>query len=82
MRDEGWGGHVVQAGVWDAPVIGFDIRLHEGKEELTWGVHDLMLSAVHMGTCTWCVGGAGARGGAQGQSRGDTTHLFPHRNGV
>ncbi len=33
----------------------------------------VMLSAVHMGIRTWCVGGAGARGGAQGLSRGDTT---------
>jgi hypothetical protein len=28
----------------------------------------LMLDAVHMGIRTWCVCGAGARGGAQGLS--------------
>ena len=33
----------------------------------------MMLDAVHMGRRTVCVGGAGARSGAQGLSRDNTT---------
>ncbi len=87
VRDEGWGGHVVHAGLWHAAVIGFDILLHVGKKSSRDVSMMLMLSAVHMGTHTWCAGGVGARGGAQAEQGCHNTpfpslHIKPRRNGV
>ncbi len=73
------GCHVVQAELWHATVIGLDVLLHAGREEFMRGVHDGHAQcSTHGYIYMVCGGGAGAQGGAQRQSRGDTTHLFPH----
>ncbi len=41
----------------------------QGEKSSQEGCMMLMHNAVHAGIRTWCVGGAGAQGGAQGLNR-------------
>ena len=64
-RGPGW--------LWDAIVTRFDALLHAGREEFMRGVDGDHAQCSRHGYTYLMMGGAGARGGAQGLSRDNTT---------